>query len=139
LYGNAHSRAAANDTSQICLHLRATVSAVAAGDRLELSRDHLAITARKGAHWPADRCQCLPIRGRGPIAQPRAETEEDDAMHTIEIQDYARQLLEAHGAKAIAEAAQRAAACEKAGDKEHAQTWRRVEAALLLMHGPRQG
>jgi len=59
-------------------------------------------------------------------------------MQAKEIQEYARQLLEAHGAKAIAEAAQRAAACEKAGDKEHAETWRRVEAALLLMRGPRQ-
>jgi hypothetical protein len=59
-------------------------------------------------------------------------------MHTTEIQEYARQLLEAHGAKAIAEAAQRAAACEKSGDKERAQTWRRVESALLLMRGPRQ-
>jgi len=59
-------------------------------------------------------------------------------MHTTEIQQYARQLLEAHGAKAIAEAAQKAAACEKSGDKEQAQTWRRVEAALLLMRGPRQ-
>jgi hypothetical protein len=59
-------------------------------------------------------------------------------MDATKIQDYARQLLEAHGARAIAEAAQKAAACEKAGDKEQAQTWRRVEAALLLMHGPRQ-
>jgi len=59
-------------------------------------------------------------------------------MDVAKIQDYARQLLEAHGDKAIAEAAQKAAACEKVGDKEHAHTWRRVEAALLLMHGPRQ-
>jgi hypothetical protein len=68
----------------------------------------------------------------------RTDEEEDDAMHTIEIQEYARQLLEAHGAKAIAEAAQKAAASEKRGDKEQAETWRRVEAALMLMHGPRQ-
>jgi len=59
-------------------------------------------------------------------------------MHTTEIQEYARQLLEAHGAKATAEAAQKAIAFEAAGDKEQAQTWRRVEAALLLMRGPRQ-
>lgn len=59
-------------------------------------------------------------------------------MHTTEIQEYARQLLEAHGAKATAEAAQKAAAFERAGDKEQAQTWRRVEAALLMMRGPRQ-
>ena len=59
-------------------------------------------------------------------------------MHTTEIQQFARQLLEAHGAKAIAEAAQKAAASEKLGDKEQAQTWRRIEAALRLMSGPRQ-
>jgi len=73
------------------------------------------------------------MRGPSPGA-----TQEDDAMDATKIQDYARQLLAAHGARAIAEAAQKAAACEKAGDKEQAQTWRRVEAALLLMHGPRQ-
>jgi hypothetical protein len=59
-------------------------------------------------------------------------------MHTTEIQEYARQLLEAHGAKAIAEAAQKAVASEKRGDKEQAHTWRQVEAALMLMRGPRQ-
>ncbi len=59
-------------------------------------------------------------------------------MQITEIQEYARQLLEAHGAKATAEAAQKAVAFEKAGNKEQAQTWRRVEAALLLMRGPRQ-
>ena len=48
-------------------------------------------------------------------------------MHTIEIQTYARQLLEAHGVKAIAEAAQRAAASEKSGNKEQAEIWRRVK------------
>lgn len=58
-------------------------------------------------------------------------------MHTTEIQEYARQLLAAHGAKAIAEAAHKALAFEKQGDKEQAETWRRVEAALLLMRGPR--
>jgi hypothetical protein len=59
-------------------------------------------------------------------------------MHTTEIQEYARRLLEAHGAKATAEAAQKAVAFERAGDQEQAQTWRRVEAALLLMRGPRE-
>jgi hypothetical protein len=59
-------------------------------------------------------------------------------MQATAIQGYARQLLEEHGAKAIAEVAQRAIACEKAGDKEHAQICRRVEAALMLMRGPRQ-
>ena len=60
-------------------------------------------------------------------------------MHTSQIQEFARQLREAHGDKAAAEAAQKAVACERAGDKEQAETWRRIEAALLLMRGPRQG
>jgi hypothetical protein len=69
----------------------------------------------------------------------RTDEEEDDAMHTMQIQDYARQLLEAHGDKAAAEAAQKAVACEKAGNAEQARTWRQIEAALMLMRGPRQG
>jgi hypothetical protein len=59
-------------------------------------------------------------------------------MDATQIQDYARQLREAHGDKAAAEAAQRAVAFEQAGDNEQAQTWRRVQAALLLMRGPKQ-
>jgi diphthamide biosynthesis methyltransferase len=68
----------------------------------------------------------------------RTDDEEDDAMQATEIQEYARRLLEAHGAKAIAEAAQKAVAFERAGDKKQAETWRRVEAALMQMRGPRQ-
>ena len=57
-------------------------------------------------------------------------------MREIEIQDYARQLLEAHGEQAVAEAAQKACACEEKGQAEQAETWRHVEAALKLMRGP---
>ena len=60
-------------------------------------------------------------------------------MQETEIHDYARQLLESHGDKAIAEVAQRACACEAQGESEHAETWRHVEAALKLMRGPHQG
>jgi hypothetical protein len=56
-------------------------------------------------------------------------------MQTIDIQDYARQLFDAHGAKAIAEAAQKARAFEERGDQEQATTWRNIEKALLLMRG----
>ncbi|HLG46516.1 MAG TPA: hypothetical protein VKY24_09775 [Reyranella sp.] len=52
------------------------------------------------------------------------------------ISEYARQLLDAHGGRAVAEAAQRAFACEQRDEKEAAQAWRRVEAALKLMRGP---
>ena len=57
-------------------------------------------------------------------------------MREIEIQDYARQLLEAHGEQAVVEAAQKARACEEKGQAEQAETWRHVEAALKLMRGP---
>jgi hypothetical protein len=68
----------------------------------------------------------------------RAEEEEHDAMRMqeIDIHDYARQLLEAHGDKALAEAAQKACALEKQGENEQAETWRRIEAALKQMRGP---
>jgi hypothetical protein len=69
----------------------------------------------------------------------RTDEEEDDAMHATQIQEYARQLREAHGDRATAEAAQKAVAFEQAGDREQAEIWRRVEAALLLMRGPNQG
>jgi hypothetical protein len=60
-------------------------------------------------------------------------------MREIDIQDYARQLLEAHGESALVEAAQKACACEEKGQTEQAETWRHVEAALKLMRGPHAG
>ena len=60
-------------------------------------------------------------------------------MREIEIQEYARQLLEAHGDKAVVEAAQKACSFENRGDQEEAKTWRHVEAALKMMRGPHQG
>ncbi len=59
-------------------------------------------------------------------------------MREMEIHDYARQLMEAHGPRAIAEAAQRATACEAEGKLEQARDWRHVEDALKLMRGPHQ-
>ena len=57
-------------------------------------------------------------------------------MELSEIHDYARRLMEAHGPKAIAEAAQKARAFEERGDTEQAKSWRDIEQALLLMRGP---
>jgi len=57
-------------------------------------------------------------------------------MHAMEIQEHARKLKDAHGDKAVVEAAQKARELEEAGDKEQAETWRRIEAALLQMRGP---
>jgi len=52
------------------------------------------------------------------------------------IDDYARQFMDAHGQRAIAEAAQRAAESERNKDDDEAKTWRRVEQALKPMCGP---
>ncbi len=57
-------------------------------------------------------------------------------MQAMEIQEHARKLRDAHGDKAVAEAAQKAAACEQQGQAADAQTWRRIEAALRQMQGP---
>ena len=57
-------------------------------------------------------------------------------MEEIEIYDYARQLLEAHGEMAVVEAAQKARSFEEKGQTEDAETWRSIEAALKLMRGP---
>lgn len=59
-------------------------------------------------------------------------------MQEIDIHDYARQLLEAHGDKAVAEAAQKARTLEQQGNNEQAETWRHIEAALKLMRGPHE-
>lgn len=57
-------------------------------------------------------------------------------MGEIEIHDYARQLLEAHGEMAVVEAAQKARNFEERGQTEEAETWRHIEAALKSMRGP---
>jgi hypothetical protein len=59
-------------------------------------------------------------------------------MQEIEIHEYARQLWEAHGLKSIAEAAHKAIEFERQGEKERAHNWRRIEAVLLQLRGPRQ-
>jgi hypothetical protein len=60
-------------------------------------------------------------------------------LHEIDVHEFARQMLEAHGDKAIAEAAQRACTLEKEGKREVAETWRHIEAALKMIRGPHQG
>jgi len=59
-------------------------------------------------------------------------------MLATEIQDHARKLIEVHGEKAIVEAAQKARTFEEHGDTEQATIWRRIEAALMQMRGPRE-
>jgi hypothetical protein len=59
-------------------------------------------------------------------------------MNAPDITAFARHLFTTQGAKAIAEAAQKAAACRDAGDREQARMWQRVEETLREMRGPRQ-
>jgi hypothetical protein len=59
-------------------------------------------------------------------------------MLETDIHDFARQLLDAHGGKALAEAAQRAVTSEKEGKTDGAETWRQIEAALKMMRGPHE-
>jgi hypothetical protein len=66
-----------------------------------------------------------------------ATSREDDVMRMgeMEIHEYARQLLEAHGETAVVEAAQKACSCQERGQTEEAETWRHIEAVLKQMRG----
>ena len=59
-------------------------------------------------------------------------------MNTANVSELARHLFEARGAAAIAEAARKAASFEEDGNAEQARFWRRVQAVLLEIRGPRQ-
>jgi hypothetical protein len=57
-------------------------------------------------------------------------------MSEIEIHDYARQLFDAYGDRAVVQAAQKACSYEEKGEAEEAETWRHIETVLKLMRGP---
>lgn len=59
-------------------------------------------------------------------------------MNALDISTLAHQLFAAQGAKAIAEAAQKAESCRQAGDAEQAKIWERVESVLRDLRGARQ-
>jgi hypothetical protein len=59
-------------------------------------------------------------------------------MNASDVSALARHLFATQGARAIAEAAQKAAQFREAGDGEQARTWERVEAVLREMRGPHQ-
>jgi hypothetical protein len=89
-------------------------------------------------------CQCSPheVQNRCTYVDQYVcvvfQRQEDGVMRMgeIDIHDYARQLLEAHGEMAVVEAAQKAQSFEEKGETEEAETWRHIEAALKLMRGP---
>ena len=57
-------------------------------------------------------------------------------MRETEIVDYAKRLMEAHGDKAEAEAAQKTRQFEEQNDAEQAETWRRIHATIRELRGP---
>jgi hypothetical protein len=59
-------------------------------------------------------------------------------MNATDISALARHLFDAQGSRAIAQAAQKAESFGKAGDKEQAKMWQRVESVLREMRGPHQ-
>jgi hypothetical protein len=59
-------------------------------------------------------------------------------MNTADISTVARHLFETEGPRALAQAAQKVDSFERAGDAAQADFWRRVEARLLELRGPRQ-
>jgi len=56
----------------------------------------------------------------------------------MRVHEIARQMLERHGQEAIAQAAQKALACERNGDAQEAREWRHIEDAIKMMRGPHQ-
>lgn len=59
-------------------------------------------------------------------------------MSETQIHTIARQMLEQIGPSAIAQAAQKAQACESKGEADEAREWRHIEGAMKLMRGPHQ-
>jgi hypothetical protein len=58
-------------------------------------------------------------------------------MHAVEIAEQARLMMSALGPRAIAEAARKAQELERQGHDAEAEDWRRIEAALVQLAGPR--
>jgi hypothetical protein len=55
-----------------------------------------------------------------------------------QIHSIARQMLERHGAAAIALAGENAQTCEQRGETDAATEWRHVKDAMKIMQGPHQ-
>ncbi len=57
-------------------------------------------------------------------------------MQASEVHDYASRLLKLHGDEAQVIAARRALECDKSGDRQEAENWRRIRDTLVEMRGP---
>jgi hypothetical protein len=58
-----------------------------------------------------------------------------DTMRETEIIDYTKRLMEAHGDKAEAEAAQKTREFELQKDAEQAEVWRRIRTTIRELRG----
>jgi hypothetical protein len=86
--------------------------------------------------FPGARAAVGSPEGSPHIPRIANNTEESD-MQVMDIQEHARKLREARGDLALVQAAQKARHFEQQGDTKPAETWRRIEAALRQMQGPR--
>lgn len=59
-------------------------------------------------------------------------------MSETQIHTIARQMLEQLGPVAIAQASQKAQACETQGENDDAREWRHIADAMKMMRGPHQ-
>jgi hypothetical protein len=60
-------------------------------------------------------------------------------MEHKDLVQYARSLYDAHGDKAEAEAAQKAAAARDAGDADESEKWDKIRSHIKELRGARQG
>jgi hypothetical protein len=96
------------------------------------------LTISNGTYYQ-EQCEDLAAQAVRQISHWRSRLrneKEVGPMEAREIHDYARRFVGAHGDKAELEAAQKAAECERQGQKAQAIDWRRIQAAIKEMRGP---
>jgi hypothetical protein len=74
----------------------------------------------------------------GGASEWNAKFGESDMMSETQIHTVARQMLEQLGPGAIAQASQKAQACESHGESNEAKEWRHIADAMRMMRGPHQ-
>ncbi len=72
-----------------------------------------------------------------PAIRPHVR-ESDMMMSETQIHTIARQMLEQVGPGAIAQASEKAQACESRGEADEAKEWRHIADAMKMMRGPHQ-
>lgn len=60
----------------------------------------------------------------------------DGSVKEMDVAQYAREMFDQYGAKAIAIAAQKAKSADEGGEAGVAKKWRQIEQTLAAMRGP---